>query len=336
MGKAFRLILILLFSLSCSWAWAAPQIIPGGQAVGVVINQEGLLVLKTLEITNQQGQKINPAQEAGLKPGDLILSLNGISVQKQAQISEILRQNPGEAVEIRFKRQNQEKILSLIPVYSAQSRQYKLGLTVREGVSGIGTLSFYCPANNYYGALGHMVNDFQTGNKIEINQGQIYGALIKGINQAQKGKPGEKIGCLEDNSSLQGQVEKNTPYGIFGCLKQIPDNFYFANPLPVAEISQIKTGPAEMLTVLTGNKVEKFTVEIKQKQTDAQARDLIIKITDPRLLKQCGGIIQGMSGSPIIQNNLFIGAVTHVLINDPIRGYAVTGEKMLEAAEITA
>ncbi len=330
------LILVLLFSLSGSYAWAAPQIIPGGQAVGLVINQEGLLVVKTLPITNDQGQKINPAQEAGIQPGDLILSLDGVSVQKQNQISEILRKGQGKTIEIRIKRQKQEKTLTVQPVYSAQSQQYKIGITVLEGVSGIGTLSFYCPSHNYYGALGHIVNDSHTGNRLEIKQGKICGALIKGIHQAQKGKPGEKIGCLEENSALQGQIEKNTSFGVFGHLAQLPENFYSASPMEVAEISQIETGQAEMLTVLNGNKVEKFTVEIEQIQLNSKGRDLIIKVTDPRLLEQCGGIIQGMSGSPIIQNNLFVGAVTHVLINDPLRGYAVTGKRMLEAAAITA
>ena len=208
---------------------------------------------------------------------------------------------------------------------------FMIGLYVDDGVAGVGTLTFYKPNTKEYGALGHVITESNSGIQINVRDGRIVKANISGINYGRKGIPGEKRGSFYSVQNVMGTITKNSNYGIYGKLKFIPENPYFQDTIPVATISQVKKGPAKIYTVVKEDKIEEYDINIDRvyRQATPDSRGLIITITDPDLKKMTGGIIQGMSGSPIIQNNKIVGAVTHVFINEPMKGYGVFAEWML-------
>ncbi len=311
------------------------QVVPGGQSIGVLLQSKGVMVVGISPIKDNWGKKKNPEAEAGIQVGDIILKINHISVNHDEKIKEIVEQNHTKKISLEVKRNQKMMIIKMKPMYCYEAKEYRLGIFVRDGAAGVGTLSFYHPQTKRYGALGHIITDIDTAQKIEVSNGKIVGANIQSIQPGQRGKPGEKIGVFDNADTIVGSITDNTNYGVFGTLKKIPTNAYYTNPIPVASRQQIQKGPAEILTVLENNKIEKFSIEIQRIAVSGNGRDLVIKVTDPRLLKITGGIVQGMSGSPIIQQGLFVGAVTHVFIHDPTQGYGILGEHMLENAGIT-
>lgn len=310
------------------------KVIPGGHSIGVLIHARGIIVAGTYDVVNQEGQKINPALQAGIKKGDVILKANGIEIRSDIQLKDLVARTgaAGQPVQVELKRGNEVFTTTLMPVLCRETSDYKAGLMIRDSAAGVGTITFYDPESNSYGALGHIITEINTKNPVNLQDGKIVGASIQGIIKGKRGQPGEKIGILQGDEILSGTINKNTRLGIFGNLQQRLENPIFKEPIPVAMSSQICEGPAEILTVLSGDKVEKFSVEILKvnPQFKHDGKALVLKITDERLLKETGGIIQGMSGSPIIQQNRLIGAVTHVFVNDPTRGYGVPAEWMLE------
>lgn len=212
----------------------------------------------------------------------------------------------------------------------------RLGVYLEDTAAGVGTLSFYHPASGRYAALGHMVTDSRTGEQAIINNGRIVPALIAGIRRGSKGQPGEKIGLFQERAPSLGIITKNSSIGIFGELT----NLVASNQptLPVAMAHEVELGPAYIRTVIDGDKVEQFDVKIVKvnKQTKPGIKGMVIEITDPRLLEITGGIVQGMSGSPIIQNQKLVGVITHVFVNDPTRGYGVFAEWMVHEAGLFA
>ena len=197
-------------------------------------------------------------------------------------------------------------------------------------------MTFYEPLTGAYGALGHVITDSYTKKPIVIRSGEIVSANISGINSGQRGLPGEKLGTFLDGNDELGMITKNCEFGIYGTLNHLPKNIYFQEPIPVATSRQVKLGKALMYTVVEGGKIERFDIEIEHVsyQSRPASKGLIIKVVDPRLLRLTGGIVQGMSGSPIIQNGCLVGAVTHVFVNDPKKGYGVLAEWMINEAEI--
>jgi stage IV sporulation protein B len=200
----------------------------------------------------------------------------------------------------------------------------------------VGTLTFFEPNTLIYGALGHVIADAETSQQIAQGEGKIINASIQGIQQARRGQPGEKIGIFTDSQIILGDIQKNTQAGIFGVLKSRLDNELYPHPLPVAFAHQVETGPARMLTVVDQEKIESFAIEITKivPQRLPSGKNLVIQITDPRLLSLTGGIVQGMSGSPIIQKNRLVGAVTHVFVNEPTKGYGILAEWMLMETDL--
>ena len=317
------------------------KVIPGGHSVGILLHANGVLIVGMSAVEDTDGNQFNPAKEAGIKVGDVLLKINGTPVKTEYQVRDIVIQagQDKKPIVLDLERQGEKITTEIKPIYNKNTKIYALGLLIRDSAAGVGTLTFYDPETKAYGALGHVITDVDTGKKINMSNGRLIGAEIKEIHPGQKGLPGEKVGVLETNNSMSGTIERNTYHGIFGSLSHPIKNPFFQKPIPVAVSNQIKEGPAEIITVLQGNKMEKFKVEIEKvsRQLQPEGKGVIIKITDPRLLSVTGGIIQGMSGSPIIQyyngQPILVGAVTHVFINDPTRGYGVLAEWMVQQAQ---
>ncbi len=317
---------------------AAPAlVVPGGQSIGIVMHSKGIMVVGMSDIMDEWGKRSNPAEEAGIKVGDLILTANGKKIDNTHQLrSEIGACGINQKnVEFEIKRGSKIIKTSIKTVLCKETGRPRIGLFVRDTASGVGTISFYHPETGTYGALGHMITDVDTAMGIDLSRGKITEASVRGIQRGIKGRPGEKIGMFVEGGNLSGNIEKNTRYGIFGCLQRPLENPLYANPVPVAPSLQVRKGPAEMLTVIDGTEVRKYSVEIQEvfyPWNSHGGKGMIIKIEDRELIDSAGGIIQGMSGSPIIQDGMLAGVLTHVFINDPIRGYGVPAEWMIREA----
>lgn len=309
------------------------KLVPGGQSIGIRVATRGVLVVGYHLIPGTSGEKpLSPGENADIRIGDVITKINGSVIRNVADVQKLMpaemQQKP---LKIDVLRRNLLIRKSLVPVQN--NGQNQLGLNIRDSASGIGTLTYYDPETSAYGALGHVISDRDTGQPILIQNGNILKASVMAIEKGVQGRPGEKIALFSEQSRTLGTVEQNTAFGIFGHFqKPVQRNeMNLQKALPVAKPSQVQEGPAQLLTVLNGSRVQAFDIRILNSETQKKpgTKGLVIKITDPRLLKMTGGIIQGMSGSPIIQNGMIIGAVTHVFVNDPTCGYGVHIEWML-------
>ncbi|MBO9609056.1 MAG: SpoIVB peptidase [Paenibacillaceae bacterium] len=314
------------------------KVVPGGQTIGVKLKSAGILVVGHHMVTVQDDRKTSPGEEARVQVGDLIVSIDGKPLNDVSKVSELAAKagEQGRALELSIMRGDQKLKLQLRPAYDKTDKMYRLGLYIRDSAAGVGTLTFYAPEQGMYGALGHIITDMDTQTPIVVGSGEIVHSNVTSISKSQNGEPGEKR--AQFNKGVLGNIEKNTPFGIFGRMPEAPEHGVDGQAIPVAFAEEVKEGPAEIYTVIGGQKVEKFTIEITHiaKQEYPATKGLVIKITDPRLLEKTGGIVQGMSGSPIIQNGKLIGAVTHVFVNDPTSGYGCFIEWMLQDAGILA
>lgn len=309
------------------------KLIPGGHSIGVVLRSQGVIVVGNSPVLNMQGQYVTPAKDAGIAIGDVIISINGIPVQSDTQVAEIIDESGknNRSVDILLKRAEGQQHISVAPALCHDTKRYRIGLFVRDSAAGVGTLSFYEPESKIYGALGHVITDNDTNQPIDCEQGKIVLATVSGIQQGKRGHPGEKIGVFIEEDQLLGNISKNTPFGIYGELSSKLPNEKYPEAIPIASMSQVQVGPAEMLTVVDGQTIEQFTIEIQKinLQEAPESKGLVIKVTDPKLIEKTGGIVQGMSGSPIIQNGKIVGAVTHVFVHDPTSGYGCFVDWML-------
>ncbi|HHV72473.1 MAG TPA: SpoIVB peptidase [Clostridia bacterium] len=314
------------------------KVVPGGQSIGVMLRTQGVIVVGQSVVEGADGKKYRPAKDAGIEVGDIILKINNVEVQNDQHVAELINEagRKNQTLLIECKHQNQIVVREVKPIYNSNLEKYRIGLYIRDGASGIGTLSFYDPQSNKYAALGHVITDGDTNTVLEVNEGKIVKAAVSGIQQPSKGQPGEKIGVFLEEKNVLGDIDKNTNFGIYGVLKSKLDNPYYPQPIPIALQEEIKEGKAEILTVIDGQNIERFEIEIQKvnRQRYPSIKSMVIKIVDERLLAKTGGIVQGMSGSPIIQNGKLVGAVTHVFVNDPTRGYAVFAEWMVMEAGI--
>ena len=317
-----------------------PLVVPGGQAIGVMFSSHGVVIVGHLPVKGVDRKLHYPAKDAGLKVGDILLAINNFQVSRVSDVEFILKNYKPvtQKLVLTIKRRNQTEAIKIQPIlclngengaHLHQELRYMLGIFIEDPAAGVGTLTFYDPLTKRFAGLGHHIAEFPGAKGLSLQQGEIVSATINGIKIGIPGEPGEKIGVCNPNSNLIGQIERNNRFGIYGKLY---DNFIdpFVKPIPIAYSSQIKEGPAEIYTVIKGSRVEKFKIEIIKifQQNEPRDKGMIIRITDPVLLKQTGGIIQGMSGSPIIQAGRLVGAVTHVFVNDPTRGYGVLAEWM--------
>ena len=304
------LICILAFPVS-----AAKTLIPGGQVVGMQLMDDTVSVAA---IDEDLGRA---ARSAGLQPGDRIVSIDGKKVCCPEDIRSVLSQSDG-CITLRILRDGKEKELSFCP--TATENGPRLGVYLKEGTTGIGTITYYDPDRRNFGALGHGVND-PAGKLLNLRTGSIYEASVLSVRKGKAGTPGQLMGTITAPDAL-GELSKNTARGVFGTTA-IPT----AEPLP---LGQAKTGSATIRSTVSGSGIREYSVEILKiyPHADASGRNLLIRVTDPDLLNATGGIVQGMSGSPIIQDGKLVGAVTHVLVNDPTTGYGIFIENMLDAA----
>jgi stage IV sporulation protein B len=315
------------------------KVVPGGHSIGVVLHSQGVLVVGYSPVEGQDSRVHIPAKEANISIGDTILSINGQPMQSDNQVAEIINQmgQEGRTVDMLVKRNGQTMNLAVKPVLCAETKRYRIGLFVRDSAAGVGTMTFYDPKSGAYGALGHIITDSDTNQPIDVEQGKIVSASISGIQHGRRGHPGEKIGVFIDEENMLGNIRKNSNFGIFGSLNQpLANSTTKDQAISVASMSQVKIGPAEILTVVDGQNIERFSIEIQKVtlQDTPETKGMVIKITDPRLLEKTGGIIQGMSGSPIIQEEKLVGAVTHVFVHDPTREYGCFIDWMLMEAGV--
>lgn len=313
------------------------KVVPGGQSIGVKLNTVGVLVVGYHLIETENGKK-SPGEIAGIKVGDMITGINGKKIENMDDLSPFIEEagKIGKPLHLQVLRDQHSFTTKLVPLKDKHDHAYRIGLYIRDSAAGIGTMTFYDPVSKKYGALGHVISDMDTKKPIVVQNGQIMKSTVTSIEKGSSGNPGEKLARFSSDKEVIGNITDNSPFGIFGTLSKPIDNGIFTKPIPIALSSQVKEGPAKMLTVVENDKVEPFDIEIVSTipQKFPATKGLIIRVTDPRLLKKTGGIVQGMSGSPIIQDGKLVGAVTHVFVNDPTSGYGVHIEWMLHEAGI--
>lgn len=314
------------------------RVIPGGQTIGVKIKSAGILVVGHHQVTVAANSKVSPGEDANILLGDLITAIDGVPIQDVSKVAEVVEKAGAEKrkLKLTIKRSGQICFTEIMPTLDIEDKAYRLGLYIRDSAAGVGTLTFYAPDQNVYGALGHIISDMDTQTPIEVGGGEVVHSSVTSISKSSNGEPGEKRAHFTKDSKILGNIERNTHFGIFGKMNELPDHGLVTQAIPVAFAEEVKEGPAQIFTVVNGQSVEKFDIEVVHvaKQKYAATKGMVIRITDPRLINKTGGIVQGMSGSPIIQNNKLIGAVTHVFVNDPTSGYGCFIEWMLQDAGI--
>ena len=298
-----------------------------GNPVGLYMETQGVLIVDTGEITNQNGIALEPAANI-VQPGDYILEVNGKTVSRKRELIAEIEDCQGENVELVVNRKGEEIPLSLEPVLT-QEENYKLGIWVRDNTQGIGTMT-YVDEKGRFGALGHGISDTDTGELLDVSGGELYRAQIVSIIRGAQGVPGELSGYIEyEDEKKIGTIEKNTDIGIFGQI--FSDTQISGEKVKIGYKQEVKKGKAQILMQLEG-KVEYYDIEITDIYSSQQDtnKSFQIQVTDPELLAKTGGIVQGMSGSPILQDGKLIGAVTHVFVQDSSKGYGIFIENMLE------
>lgn len=308
------------------------KLIPGGQSIGVTLKTKGVMVVGQAPVIDKAGNKLFPAKEAGIEVGDILLKIDNLEVRTDQEVSNAINLGGEQKGNVHVVYKHKEQIVekTIKPVFCLDTERYRMGLFVRDEAAGVGTLSFLDPFTGLYGALGHVITDADTNQKIEVSNGKVMASTIYGIEKGKRGSPGEKIGSFVTNSTFTGTIEKNTMTGIFGVMSGPVVNPYYKQAIPVGWESEVKVGPAKIYTVIQGEKIEEFDVTIDRVMHNrSDSKNMIVRVTDSRLLEITGGIIQGMSGSPIIQDGKIIGAVTHVFVNDSQRGYGVFIQNMI-------
>jgi stage IV sporulation protein B len=314
------------------------KVIPGGHSIGVLLRSQGVIVVGHAGIRGADGNLHHPGRDGGIELGDAILRIGGQEVTSEGHAARLFEEagRSGRHAVVILKRRGKTVEKRVTPVKDRESGRWRVGLFIRDGAAGVGTLSFYEPVSGRYGALGHVIADAETSQPIDVRDGHIVEAEVTAIQKGRRGAPGEKMANFKNEDNWLGSIEKNSRFGIFGAMHTPLTNPFFGEPIPAALASQVKEGKAEILTVVEGQKLDRYQIEIVRvmRQPTADGKNMIVKITDPRLLAKTGGIVQGMSGSPIIQDGRMVGAVTHVFVNDPTRGYGALIEWMLQEAGV--
>lgn len=307
------------------------EVVALGDIVGLKLYTNGVLVVGMSEISGVDNHKYKPYEETGIEEGDMIVEVNEQTVTCTFDLLKSIKEAEGREVSISYVRDGNIEETSIKPV-KAQDNTYKIGLWVRDTAAGVGTVSFYEPSTGLFAALGHGILDVDTEELLDISTGDFVTTNIVSITKGEKGNPGKIQGSIENQTTI-GQVYKNTEFGVYGSLKNLSSlNINSQNTMKVALRDEIKTGKARIICTLENNKKEEYEVEIQKidKNNNSDNKSMLIKVTDQRLIDKTGGIIQGMSGSPIIQDGKLIGVLTHVLVSDPTMGYGVFADMMIK------
>lgn len=312
------------------------KVYPGGQPVGIKLSTKGVLIVGFSDINTLQGKTSSPAAKAGIQIGDNLIKVNDENVLNSKDLANKISKCKKENLYLTVERKGKFIEKKVERIKSEDDENYKIGLWVRDSTAGIGTLTFYYEKDNQFAALGHPITDIDTGTILKINSGNLINSSVVSVRKGIKGTPGEIRGIFINEENPIGTIYKNTICGVFGKGSISVKNSSFNKPLEIGLRNEIKTGEAKILTTINGDKPDLYSIQIEKlfEQEEPGPKSMIIKVTDERLLKKTGGIVQGMSGSPIIQNGKIVGAVTHVLVNKPDVGYGIYIEWMLKSAGI--
>lgn len=306
------------------------QVVPCGNTIGVKINTDGIMVLGTGYVNSEDGNSYEPSKGI-IKSGDLILQANNIELRTKEQLIEQIEKSNGSPINLKIKRNDEVVQASINPVKSIDDKLYKAGIWVRDSTQGIGTITYYNPQSGKFGALGHGILDVDTSQLMSVRDGEITDSKITSVKKGKKGEPGELIGnILSEN--IFGDIKSNTPYGIYGIINNKINKNLPNEAMTIALQQEVHEGKATIRSNILGGEIKEYEIDIQSvnKFSSDDSKGMIIKITDPILLENTNGIVQGMSGSPIIQDGKLIGAVTHVFVQDPTKGYGIFIENMLK------
>ena len=309
-------------------------VIPVGNIAGVKLYTNGVLVVGMSEIEGEDSKTYKPYENTGIEEGDTIIKINDNLISSTDDLIEKVNMSNGEKVEIEYIHDEETKECSITPV-KTNEEEYKLGLWVRDSAAGVGTVTFYEPSTQSFGALGHGITDIDTGDLLNIASGEFVTAQVLNIKKGENGNPGKIQGTVEEQKTI-GDITKNTEFGIYGKIQDLSSlNIDTSKEMEVAMREEIELGKATILCSLDNQTVKEYEIEITKiyRDNNYNNKSMEIKVTDEELIEKTGGIIQGMSGSPIIQNGKFIGAVTHVLVNSSTEGYAIFGDLMLKQSK---
>lgn len=310
------------------------EVYPGGTSVGIKLSTKGVLVVGHSDIESEEGKVESPAKSSGIELGDVILKINGEEIESSKDLSKKIKNLDKSKINVDYLRNGsmESKEIDL----EKENNEYKLGLWVRDSTAGIGTLTFYDKNNSIFGALGHPITDGDTNKPFTVKDGDLLNSSVISVRKGEKGSPGELKGLFVNEKESLAKIEKNTEAGIFGETNCELINPSFNKPLKVGFRNEIKEGAAQIITTIDENGPKMYDIEIIKllPQEEPGPKSMVIKVTDEDLLEKTGGIVQGMSGSPIIQNDKLVGAVTHVLINKPDVGYGIYIEWMLKDAGV--
>ena len=333
--KTISLALAVLLFLGGPWTAQAtaplPQtLVPLGQAVGVRLQSDGVMVVCVSPVTTEKGS-VYPARDAGVAVGDIISHINGAVVNSVEDLQKQVHECRGAPLTLTVRKGNGQITKTVQPQKTNPDEQYKMGVWVRDHMAGIGTLTFYDPQSGFFGALGHGVNEMESGRLMPLKDGALVSADIKEVRRGEMGKPGELKGKFP-HAQEWGVIKANTQEGIFGVVSDASP-LQISAPLPVMQPAQARLGPAIIYSNVEGTTIESFTVSITKLASGTGGKSFMFEVTDPALIAKTGGIVQGMSGSPIIQDGQFLGAVTHVLVSDPQKGYGIYISAMWDAGK---
>lgn len=319
--KIFAAVIIICFSFIIT-ASAASELVPLGHTTGIKLLSDGAIVVGLSEDLGE-----NPCRAAGIAPGDVIKSIDGKSIHLNSELKAAVEKCDGKSLKIEYARDGKTETAEVTPVKN-ESGEYVLGIWIRDSVAGIGTLTYYDPETKTYGALGHGISETDTNLLIPIERGALMKSRVTDVKRGSAGNPGELVGDY-DLSHDFADIKKNTESGIFGKMTDTAE-FDSMKRYPIADKNEIKRGKATILANIEGDAVKEYEIEITSIYFDGEkTKNMLVRATDPELLEKTGGIVRGMSGSPIIQDGKLIGAITHVLVNNPQKGYAIFIENML-------